>query len=137
MEFLWITLRADDHVWNALLDSFLNRFCRKIARWKGLELRNPGSLQLITFGNALHLIPYKNKNIVKKSSLISWNIAFLHQVVYMYGKRRDRGSQWWQPKWKKTWYYFRKSSLKIIFYISPYGRPGSNSLNQKCCLDRD
>jgi hypothetical protein len=76
-----------------LLDSFLNRFCRIIARWKDLKLRNPDPLQLITFGNALHVIPYKNKNIVKKSPLISWNIAFLHQVVYMHGKRKDRGSQ--------------------------------------------
>jgi hypothetical protein len=36
---------------------------------------------------------------------------------------------------KKNWYFFQKSSLKIIFYISPYGRPGPNSLSQKCCLD--
>jgi hypothetical protein len=60
---------------NALLNSFLNRFCRTIACWKCLELRNLNTLQVITFGNALHVIPYKKENIPEKTPHISWNIG--------------------------------------------------------------
>jgi hypothetical protein len=62
-------------MFNALLNSFLNRFHRIIACWKGLESRNPDTLQLITFCNALHVRYYKKENIVEKTPQISWNIA--------------------------------------------------------------
>jgi hypothetical protein len=37
----------------------------------------------------------KNQNIAEKTPHISWNIAWDHQVLYMYGKREDQESQWW------------------------------------------
>jgi hypothetical protein len=54
---------------------FLNRFCRIIACWKGLESKNLDLLQVITSCKALHVKPYKKENIVEKTPQISWNIA--------------------------------------------------------------
>jgi hypothetical protein len=71
-----------------------------IACWKGLKLRNLDTLQVITFGNALYVLLYKIENIAEKSPRISWNFGCHHQVVYMYGKRKDRRNQWWQSKLK-------------------------------------
>jgi hypothetical protein len=59
----------------ALLERFFKLFRRITACWKGLESRNPDTLQLITFGNALHVKYYKKENIVEKTPQISWNIA--------------------------------------------------------------
>jgi hypothetical protein len=89
LEILW---------WQNMVKSFLNRFHRIIACEKGLESGNPDALQVITSCKVLHVITYKIENTVEKSPRITWNIAWLHQVVYMYGKRRVQGSQWWQPK---------------------------------------
>jgi hypothetical protein len=75
IEFLLIFHHANYDFENALLSSFLNRFRQTIACWKGLELRNPDTLQLITSCNALHVIPYKKENIAGKTPNISWNIA--------------------------------------------------------------
>jgi hypothetical protein len=69
----------------------VDRFCRIIAYWKGLELRNPDTLQVITSCKALEVIPYKNKNIAEKR-LISHGI--LHETIKYYickerGKTRE------------------------------------------------
>ncbi len=82
----------------SLESSFLGRFCRNIACWKSLELRNTNRLQPITHCEALLVIPYKKENIAEKTPIISWNIGRHQQVLYMYGKREDQKSQWWQPK---------------------------------------
>ncbi len=62
---------------NALLTSFLNRFWQIKARWKGLELSFPYLLPDITFGKALHVIPYKNKPMSRKIANISRNITIM------------------------------------------------------------
>jgi hypothetical protein len=51
----------------ALLMSFVGRFRRIIACWKGLESRNLDLLQVITSCKAFHVIPYKTENIAEKS----------------------------------------------------------------------
>jgi hypothetical protein len=65
IEIFQIIPHANDHIQNALLNSFLVRFGRIIACWKGLELRNPDSLLVITLRKALHVITYKMQNIVE------------------------------------------------------------------------
>jgi hypothetical protein len=59
----------------------VDRFRRIIACWKGLELRNPDTLQVITSCKTLQVIPYKNENIAEKR-LISHGI--LHETIKYY-----------------------------------------------------
>ncbi len=63
------------------MKSFVDRFRRIIACWKGLELRNPDTLQVITSCKALHVMSLKNQNIAEKS-LISHGI--LHETIKYY-----------------------------------------------------
>ncbi len=69
----------------------MDRFRRIIACWKGLELGNPDTLQVITSCKALHVITYKNQNKAEKN-LISHGI--LHETNKYYicmerGKTRE------------------------------------------------
>jgi hypothetical protein len=71
IEIFQIIPHANDHIQNALLNSFLVRFGQIIACWKGLELRNSDSLLVITLRKALHVIAYKMQNIVHSNSSTS------------------------------------------------------------------
>ncbi len=88
----------------------MDRFRRIIACWKGLELRSPDTLQVITSCKALHVMSYKNENIAEKS-LISHRI--LHETIKYYicmerGKTGEAsgGDQNW-----KIWILFVKFEL--------------------------
>ncbi len=69
----------------------MDRFRRIIAYWKGLELRNPDTLQTITHCKALHVMSYKNQNKAEKS-LISHGIldeTIKYYICMKRGKTRE------------------------------------------------
>ncbi len=69
LSHLLVDFDMKGHPKNALLTSFLKWFWQSIANWKGITD--------ITFGKALHVIPYKNENIARKIVLISRNIIIM------------------------------------------------------------
>ncbi len=76
-KFLKITPHENEIFENVLLTLFRNRFWQVIARWKGIELNFSYLVSNITFGKALHVMPYKNKTLTRKIALISRNITIM------------------------------------------------------------
>ncbi len=118
--FLQITPHVDNHVKIAPLKSFLNRFSRIIACWKGIEIRNLDSLLVITKCKALHVIAYKMRNIVQKSPEFLLKYCKNYGHIYIIWKRKVSRIQLRHPQ-HKDFKVFRENWKRPKFLISPPG----------------
>jgi hypothetical protein len=70
----------------------VDRFRQIIACSKGLELRNPDTLQVITSCKALHVMSYKNQNIAGKNA--SYLLEYCMKLSSSIYAERCMGRPW-------------------------------------------